>query len=513
MKPEIESLVMSYLEGGLPEAEAARLAEHLESSPGDLAEFVSLAQQDRALERLFALPRSPDRLPSAVTGELSAAKGREQFARHVVARLSHRSRRRSSAPSPAGWAAGLVAAAVLAGILLAVLASNRRAELPSPPTVAEREAPVLPPPEPPPRAESPKPVPPPAPIPVPAPLPPAPPTAVPDHPPPAPPEPPSVPARETRPAPALPRAEVAFALTSGALASQAEGKWVPLKEARVPEGTPLRAEQKSRVEFARARVTLDRASRFSLAKTDLALAEGTLSALVPTGSDFGLVLGETRIAQISVGHLLLCARPDRVVIEEGVARAGLETLLEGVEYRLEGGRLLPAKTRTLPAADRPRETLSWRIELDKPGVLKPRLEQGEWARLPQGPALRSTPLAAGEYYSGGIAYWAGSEDVIAFTVRRTTALRFRYLVREPAPVRFMIKNLTKQENFTFDFEAVPGRWSTVTAPVLEIPVVTEGKQVTCEVGDRYGRFSWLVGVPGKPAEILVDDFRVVEIEP
>lgn len=83
-----------------------------------------------------------------------------------------------------------------------------------------------------------------------------------------------------------------------------------------------------------------------------------------------LILGGTRIVRLSVGTLHLCARPDRVVIEEGVAKAGQETLLEGVEYRLEGAALRPVKTRTLPPAERPRETLSWRIELDKPGVLE-----------------------------------------------------------------------------------------------------------------------------------------------
>ena len=91
--------------------------------------------------------------------------------------------------------------------------------------------------------------------------------------------------------------------------------------------------------------------------------------------------------------------------------------------------------------------------------------------------------------------------MITFTVKKSSTLRFRYFLKTPSEINFRIKNLTKREYFTLDFPGVVGRWVTVSVPVMDIPVITDGLKVACEPGDKYGRWSFLVGTPEQPADI------------
>jgi hypothetical protein len=269
----------------------------------------------------------------------------------------------------------------------------------------------------------------------------------------------------------------------------------------------LRAEGKTRLDFAGARLTLDGSTKFSLAGASLSLADGGLSAEVPAGSKFSLLLGtSTVVPQAQAGRVLLVAKEDRVVVEEGSARSGDLVLGEGEEFELRRGQLAARKGRTLPPAARPRESVTWRLDVANPNATRGKLPEGRLA----GRVLVSTPQD-NEYYHGSLRYFAGGEAV-TFTVKPTTAVRFRYLMKEPAALRFSLRNRTKDENFGIDLEPVAGRWTTATLFVADIPVNTGGKKVACEAGDTYGWFGWSVGKPGRPAEIQIDLFEVVEIE-
>lgn len=305
-----------------------------------------------------------------------------------------------------------------------------------------------------------------------------------------------------------PAREVAVIVRGGSVTHFESGKWT--KPDRVLEGMTLRAEGKTRIEFAGARVTLDSQAKFSLARQELALKEGGLSADVSRGSKVSLLLGSTSIVPLTDhSRVLLAATPERVVVEEGAARAGDVLLGEDLEHEFKAGRIVPRK-RSLPPAARAREALTWVLDIQNPNATRGKLDDGRLVMLPSGRAIESTPIKS-EYYASAINYFAGG-DVDSFVVKPTTAIRFRYLAKDGGAVHFQIKNRTKNENFNTQFDAVAGRWTTCTIPVLEIPVNTGGLKVTCEVGDKYGRISWSVGKPGKPVEFLIDRFEIVEIE-
>lgn len=313
-------------------------------------------------------------------------------------------------------------------------------------------------------------------------------------------EPKPEPEKETTPDDTPARTEVAVAVRGGGISTFENGKWV--KTARPFENARLRADGKTTLDFAGARVTIDASSKFTLTKSELALEDGGLSAEIPPDAKFALVLQGTAISRAGTGRVLLVAREDRVIVEEGSARAGGALLAQGVEH---GADLKPRKGRSLPLAARPRETLTWRLDLT-PNSTRGKLPRGKL----QSRALVSTPFD-NEYYYAGIQYFAGG-DAVTFTVRKTTAIRFRYLLRSPAKLSFALRNKTKDENFTIDLEPSVDAWTTVTLFVSDIPVNTGGKNVECAVGDQYGWFGWSVGEPGKPAEVLIDEFQVLEIE-
>src|SRR6185295_11614381 len=144
------------------------------------------------------------------------------------------------------------------------------------------------------------------------------------------------PVRETATAPTpAPRVVAALNLKSGSLSAlTTDGKWA--KPSRIEEGMTLRADGRTQVEFAQARVTLDSAARFSVNKDEFALLEGGLSADVAPGGHFILVLDEQRFfPQTQNARVLLCAKPDRLILEEGNAKSKDAMLHEGTEYSVK----------------------------------------------------------------------------------------------------------------------------------------------------------------------------------
>jgi len=322
------------------------------------------------------------------------------------------------------------------------------------------------------------------------------------------PEPPRV-VRPTLVEPA--RAAAALNVHSGGLLSNADGKWV--KPQRIEEGMTLRADGRTQFDFAQARITLDGASRFSVSKDEISLTEGAMSAEVGAGSKLTLVLDEQRIVpQAFNARVLFCAKPDRFVVEEGSAKWKDTVLHEGVEHSVKKDRLEAQKRRTLAAAARPREALTWKLDLGNANALRRSFLQGRLEAGPEGRMLVSEPLKDNAVFYGEASCSNGGEEQPLYTVKPNTAIRFRYFVTQPGVFELVTWNVTKGENFNKPLEAVVRQWTTMTVYVRDIPVNGGGKKVTCDTGDRYTNFGWFVGRPGMPSEVQIDRFEILEIE-
>ncbi|HXX94812.1 MAG TPA: hypothetical protein VEN81_14390, partial [Planctomycetota bacterium] len=305
------------------------------------------------------------------------------------------------------------------------------------------------------------------------------------------------------------RKVLAVAVKGGAVSALSDGKWATAL--RIEEGMVLRAEGRTSLEFAKARLTLDGASRFSLGKDEVALSEGSLSLDVQQGSPLSLVLGPCRVLPMAnAGRVLLSARPDRVVVDEGAARWQDIVLHQGVEHQLAKERLEPQKRRTLPSAARARESLLWRPDF-KDAALKSRI-RGRIEPSPEGFHVVSLPAEDKTFFQSQASFTAPDERGF-FALRANAALRFRYFLSEPAFLQLVVNNGTKRENFNLDLEPVARQWTTITINFRDIPVNPGGNRAfKFEPGDRIWTIGWFVGKPGSQAELFVDQLEVVELE-
>jgi hypothetical protein len=306
------------------------------------------------------------------------------------------------------------------------------------------------------------------------------------------------------------RVEAALAVKSGVLSALTiDGKWA--RPARVEEGMTLRADTRTTVEFAQARVLLDRDSRFSVTKDEFALLEGGLAAEVSTGGHFVLVLDEQRFfPQTQNSRVLLCAKPASLLVEEGSAKWKETFLREGTEYGVKKDGVEAKKTRSLSGSARTREQLTWRLDLSNPKIAKTNVI-GRVDNSSEGRMLVSEPMADAAYYARVI-YNNGGEAQPVFTVKPNTAIRFRYYLREPGHLEFVMWNGTKGENFNKVLEPVVRQWTTVTLYARDVPANRGGKPVTCEVGDKYTSVGLFVGLAGMPSEVHIDRLEILEID-
>jgi hypothetical protein len=306
------------------------------------------------------------------------------------------------------------------------------------------------------------------------------------------------------------RVVAALNLKSGSLSALlTDGKWA--KPARIEEGMTLRADGRVQVEFAQARVTLDSASRFSVSKDEFALLDGGLSAEVAPGGHFILVLDEQRFfPQTQNARILLCAKPDRLILEEGNAKWKDAMLHEGTEYSVKKGQVEAKRARSLPAAARAREQLTWRMDLSNANTVKKNVV-GRVDKDGSERTLVSVPLSDGVFYATAV-YNNGGEAQPVFTVKENTAIRFRYYLREPGHLELVMWNGTKGENFNKPLEPVVRQWTTVTVYAKDVPVNRGGKPVTCEVGDKYTSVGFFVGKAGMPSELYIDRLEILEID-
>jgi hypothetical protein len=328
----------------------------------------------------------------------------------------------------------------------------------------------------------------------------------PEQPPVKPPTPPETPKKETL---TTPRAIAAVTLRAGGLSALTDGKWV--KATKVEEGVALRADGRTQIDFAQARITLDASSRFTVQKDEMALNEGGLSADVSAGSKFALVLEEHRIVPQTLGRVMFCARPDRVVVEEGSAKIKDALLAEGVEYLVKKDKVEAQKRRALPPAVRPAEKIIAKMDLRQEAVK--RNLNGHVEKDGENRFLVSNALPAGDPFFYGVAsYFSTGDEPPLFVARPNTAVRFRYYVTQPGALEFVMKNITKDENFNRSIDPVVRQWTTVTLYARDVLANPGGKKVTCDVGDRYLGVTWFVGKPGVPAEVYIDRFEILEID-
>ncbi|HEX7898153.1 MAG TPA: hypothetical protein VF950_10360 [Planctomycetota bacterium] len=523
-----------WIDGSAEPAAAAAAARHAEACAACRGKADGLRAAARWLETVAepgADCLSPDDMAALIEGRGTSAHVQvcpRCAAEYQALRPPKKATRRLFFPARAGGPSPWIAAAaalLMVAVGIAVVtrakkpapgpttpATARKAEpAPTPTSVPPREERtrlpdniVLPPRPPAPAPLPEKPVPPP-PTPAPKPDVPAPPVQKPE---PAPPK-PAPPKTETVVEPE--RKAVAVAVKTGALAELRSGKWV--KTARVEEGLPVRAEGRVVCEFAGANVTIEASSKVDFQGFDIALHEGALSAEVAPGASFALTLDARRIEPMAAAsRVLLVARPDRVIVEEGAAKIGADVLHQGVEYALRKDRMEVQKRRSLPAAARPREIPTWKLDFSQPAVLRLRILTGRVLIEGDERMVAASPLGDNPFWESQVGYFTGDVEKPFFIVKPSTTLRFRYFLSKPAELELVLKNMTKDENYNKPFPSVTGRWTTVTIPVREIPPNRGGKQFPCDLGDKYVGWGIFCGRPGSTAQLYVDQFEIVEVD-
>ena len=312
---------------------------------------------------------------------------------------------------------------------------------------------------------------------------------------------PKPPVKETTPEPAPVPTMAAVAVKSGALVLN--GK----KLAAIESGVEVRAEGRTRLEFARANVTLDAGSRLSFDGEALTLAEGELMVEAPGHAPIELRLAATVRSATGAGRFVVVARRDRIVVEEGGALAGGTVLGEGKQFKLgtepkEERRTLGEKWRAL----RPREAVTWSMNFDTGKAPAGTTIEGTFSQR----ALKTVKLEKNDFFFGG-AYILSDERKL-FVAKPTTHLRFRYFLRKPAPFMVRAHDMAFDENFDLEIaKPVIGEWTTLTLRVMDLPVNPGGQKVVVGAGDAFAWVRWHVGKPGEEAEAVIDDVQIVEI--
>ncbi len=296
------------------------------------------------------------------------------------------------------------------------------------------------------------------------------------------------------------------ASVSGVVSMQEAGRWV--RTPKLVEGVTLRADARIRIDHAGAVCWLETGSRFAMDGDRLDLLEGTGSVTMEVAGKFRLALGGHRVEPVTKqGRLVVVARPDRVLAEEGLAKWDDADLLEGVEYDLKSKKAEAQRTRSLPAALRPKETPTWRLEA---ALQKAKLLQGAAVELPGGrKGFKSVLYKMHEYFYGGVTYDGSTAGLV---VKERLALRFRMQLKETNGLTLQIWDETQNKNLKLGIEAPPDTWVTMTIFLKDLGNPDAKIDRIAKVDDKLGEFSWLVGKPGIAAEVLLADVQLVEIE-
>ena len=307
-----------------------------------------------------------------------------------------------------------------------------------------------------------------------------------------------------------PKVLAALNIRTGGLSSMSDGKWA--KTTKFEEGMSLRADGKTQIDFAQARITLDASSKFNVSKEEFALTEGGMSAEVAAGSKLVLVLEDTRLVpQASHSRVIFCAKVDRILVEEGAMKARDAFLAEGVEHIVKKDRIQRQSGRTMAAAVRAPETVAWQMSLRNEVLIKNNIN-GHIERGPEGKFLVSNTIPGGTFFYGQASYFSTGDEPPLFIAKPNTAVRFRYYMTQPGTLEFVMKNITKDENFNKTLEPVVKQWTTVTLYARDILANTGGKKVFYETGDKYLGVTWFVGKPGVPSAVYIDRFEILEID-
>ncbi len=357
-------------------------------------------------------------------------------------------------------------------------------------------------------AESPPPAPPPGP---PPPEPPPPRDPTPAAPPPAPATPPIVPERT----PKTPRATTAAEPPAAIVAAVQRGTVTAagMRTTELAAGKDFRAEGRARLALPFGTIDIDGGSvaRFEIGPAlGLVLFEGEARVDVEAAAPFELILNVPICPATPVGRFVAYARPDRIFIEEGAARAGGAAVEEGIQYRLAPGKAPIAERRTL-GGEKWRGAGAYERRIWAPPLDRQRPLRGfRIVGLVELNGIRSVPVD-NPFHSAQAEI--ASEEMRLVEVRPNAHLRFRYRLGKPGPLMFQMWDVTKRENFQVNFERPVGdSWTTVTLRLTDVPVNPGGRRdLAVEAGDVLSRFTWFAGRPGQDAEVHVRDLQVLEI--
>ncbi|HYF01334.1 MAG TPA: hypothetical protein VEJ18_20595, partial [Planctomycetota bacterium] len=175
-------------------------------------------------------------------------------------------------------------------------------------------------------------------------------------------------------------------------------------------------------------------------------------------------------------------------------------------------RLESRKGRSLPAAARPRESLTWKLDFSQPALLRPKIASGRLVIAGGERMLAAERRADDGLWQSQVGYHSGDRTAPLFTVKPGTTLRFRYYLSQPAELELVMWNQSKEENFNLPLRSVAGRWTTVTIPVRDVPPNRGGKPAPCEIGDKYVSWGLFCGKPGSTAELYVDLLEILEVD-
>jgi hypothetical protein len=255
-------------------------------------------------------------------------------------------------------------------------------------------------------------------------------------------------------------------------------------------GSQFRAETEVRLDFDGARITLARASEFTIERHILHLTRGHISVVYAPLSELNQIqLGSVTFWNSGVQRCIFSATPDRVIAEEGWPHNDMR---EGVEYRIVGDKLQPQKERTLPPAVRAKDKILFRLDLSDPKSVEGKLRQGKLIQRDGRPVLAPVKKT--------LIFDPGKDDLL--TVKPTTALRFRYFCpdNDQGFWNLYLFNWTKKKDSeAYDCTLLRGHWNTVTIPIV--------RRELASLGDRCGAIRWEGG------EFFIDRLEVVELEP
>jgi formylglycine-generating enzyme required for sulfatase activity/serine/threonine protein kinase len=292
----------------------------------------------------------------------------------------------------------------------------------------------------------------------------------------------------------------------------------------IVQGETYRAEEPTLLFVGReGNIALEAGSEFQFDGEGLRLAKGRATAALLYFADLKVLLGDRGVTMTTAtgtcGRAIVTFTPERVVIEEGAVNVYggahgrlLSLLREGVEYALEGDKLVAQTQRTLPPELPARFDEAPVLRLDIAGQHEKFLVKGR-AAMHDGRCVVASQPGATSREDGEIvihpAKIVGPEST--FRAVPTTVIRVRYLLKGEQGLDLYLHNKTKDRDCWLNLPfPQQDHWTTLTFPVLDVGALHPEDQPAPTPGDDYDTVRFAVW-PG--SELFIDRLEVVEMAP